>query len=137
MKSKIQVSKRCPPDSTRTRRKRLKRLLSPAKPGGRPREVKLREVLSGIFPSPTAAVPGGDARGPAPGSTCVAAAVRSAGIQDRDEAKRVLRKLVGRFPRLKKLLADGIDNGDIAGWARGSRRLDPGVGHPPRGFGRV
>ena len=43
--------------------------------------------------------------------------VHSAGIQDRDGAKRVLKKLVGRFPRLKKILADGIYNGGIAEWA--------------------
>src|SRR5512142_2893330 len=48
----------------------------------------------------------------------VAAVVHSAGIQDRDGAKLVLGKLVGRFPRLKKILADGIYNGDIAGWAQ-------------------
>jgi putative transposase len=48
----------------------------------------------------------------------VAAVVHSAGIQDRDGAKLVLAKLVGRFPRLRKILADGIDNGDIAEWAK-------------------
>src|SRR3954454_21403762 len=42
-------SKRYPSDLTRTQWKRLKRLLPPAKPGGRPREVDLREVLNGIF----------------------------------------------------------------------------------------
>jgi putative transposase len=48
----------------------------------------------------------------------VAAVVHSAGIQDRDGAKLVLKKMVGRFPRLKKILADGIYNGDIADWAK-------------------
>ncbi|MBV8457552.1 MAG: IS5 family transposase [Acetobacteraceae bacterium] len=48
----------------------------------------------------------------------VAAVVHSAGIQDRDGAKLVLRKMVGRFPRLKKILADGIYNGGIADWAK-------------------
>ena len=48
----------------------------------------------------------------------VAAVVHSAGIQDRDGAKPVLKKLVGRFPRLKKILADGIYNGGIAEWAQ-------------------
>jgi putative transposase len=48
----------------------------------------------------------------------LAAVVHSAGIQDRDGAKPVLEKLVGRFPRLKKILADGIYNGDIADWAK-------------------
>ena len=41
--------KRYPSDPTRTQGKRLKRLLPPAKPGGRPREVKLREVLNGLL----------------------------------------------------------------------------------------
>lgn len=48
----------------------------------------------------------------------VAAVVHSAGIQDRDGAKLVLKKMVGRFPRLKKILADGIYNGGIAEWAQ-------------------
>ena len=48
----------------------------------------------------------------------VAAVVHSAGIQDRDGAKLVLKKMVGRFPRLKKILADGIYNGGIAEWAK-------------------
>jgi putative transposase len=47
-----------------------------------------------------------------------AAVVHSAGIQDRDGAKPVLKKLVGRFPRLQKILADGIYNGGIAEWAK-------------------
>ena len=34
----------------------------------------------------------------------VAAVVHSAGIQDRDGAKLVLKKMVGRFPRLKKIM---------------------------------
>src|SRR3954470_22984835 len=42
-------SRRYPSDLTRTRWKRLKRLLPEAKPGGRPRSVDLREVLNGIF----------------------------------------------------------------------------------------
>jgi serine/threonine protein kinase len=48
----------------------------------------------------------------------LAAVVHSAGIQDRDGAKLVLQKLVGRFPRLKKILADAIYNGGIAEWAK-------------------
>ena len=48
----------------------------------------------------------------------VAAVVHSAGIQDRDGAKLVLQKLVGRFPRLKTILADGISNGGMADWAK-------------------
>ena len=40
---------RYPSDLTRTRWKRLQRLLPKAKPGGRPRSVDLRKVLNGIF----------------------------------------------------------------------------------------
>jgi len=187
--------KRYPSDLTRTQWKRLKRLLPPAKPGGRPRSVNLREVLNGIFyitrggcswrmmpkdlppwstcsgyfyqwrddgtwsrvndalrtqvrhregrpKSPSLGIidsqsvktteqggpRGKDAHKKVSGrkrhlvvdtlGMVVAAVVHSAGIQDRDGAKPVLRKLVGRFPRLKKILADGIYNGDIAGWAK-------------------
>ena len=187
--------KRYPSDLTRTQWKRLKRLLPPAKPGGRPREVDLREILNGIF---YIARGGGSWRmmptDLPPWSTCyhyfrqwrddgtwskvndalrtqvrrkdkrpespsmgiidsqsvktteqggprgkdahkkvngrkrhlvvdtlgmvVAAVVHSAGLQDRDGAKPVLKKLVGRSPRLKKILADGIYNGGIAEWAQ-------------------
>ncbi len=48
----------------------------------------------------------------------VAAVVPSAGLQDRGGAKLVLKEMVNRFPRLKKILADGIDNGGIAEWAK-------------------
>jgi putative transposase len=48
----------------------------------------------------------------------VAAVVHAADLQDRDGAKLVLKKLVGRFPRLEKILADGISNGGIAEWAK-------------------
>jgi len=44
--------------------------------------------------------------------------VHSAGIQDRDGARPVLKKMIGRFPRLEKILADGIYNGGIAEWAK-------------------
>jgi putative transposase len=47
----------------------------------------------------------------------LALVVHSAGIQDRDGARLVLAKLKGRFPRLTKILADGIYNGGIAEWA--------------------
>jgi putative transposase len=43
--------------------------------------------------------------------------VHSAGIQDRDGARSVLEKIKGCFPRLTKILADGIYNGGIAEWA--------------------
>src|SRR4051812_36359854 len=48
----------------------------------------------------------------------VAAVVHSAGVQGRGWAKLGLKKMVGRFPRLEKILADGIDNGGIAEWAQ-------------------
>ena len=41
--------KRYPSDLTRTQWERLKPQLPPAKPGGRPRAVDLREILNGIF----------------------------------------------------------------------------------------
>ncbi len=47
----------------------------------------------------------------------LAIVVHSAGIQDRDGARPVLERVKGRFPRLKKILADGISNGGIAEWA--------------------
>jgi putative transposase len=187
--------KRYPSDLTPTQWKRLRRLLPPAKPGGRPRSVKLREVLNGIFyivrggcawrmmpkdlppwstsydyfrkwrhdgtwqrindalrtqvrhrnqrkKSPSLAIidtqsvkttEQGGPHGKDPFKKVngrkrhlvvdtlglvVAAVVHSAGLQDRDGAKRVLSKMVGRFPRLEKILADGIYNGGIAGWAK-------------------
>jgi putative transposase len=186
--------KRYPSDLTRTQWKRLKPLLPAAKPGGRPREVDLREILNGIFyiarggcawrmmpkdlppwstcydyfrkwrnddtfskindalrtqirhrdgrkKSPSLAIidsqsvktteqgglRGKDAFKKVNGrkrhlvvdtlGLVVAAVVHSAGIQDRDGAKQVLKKLGGKFPRLKKILADGIYNGGIAEWA--------------------
>ena len=48
----------------------------------------------------------------------LAVVVHSAGIQDRDGARSVLAKIKGCFPRLTTILADGIYNGGIAGWAK-------------------
>jgi putative transposase len=42
--------------------------------------------------------------------------VHSAGIQDRDGAKLVLMKLMGSFPRLKLIWADGGYAGQLIGW---------------------
>ena len=187
--------KRYPSDLTRTQWERLKPLLPDAKPGGRPREVDLREVLNGIFyicrggcgwrmmpkdlppwstcyddfrkwrnggiwskvndtlrtqvrhkdgrkKSPSMGIidsqsvktteqggPRGiDAHKKVNGrkrhlvvdtlGMVVSAVVHSAGIQDRDGAKLVLKKMVGRFPRLKKILADAIYNGGIGEWTK-------------------
>src|SRR4051794_35898910 len=185
-------------------------MLPPAKPGGRPRSVPLREVLNGIFyiarggcawrmmptdlppwstcydyfrkwrndgtwakindalrtqvrhkdrrqKSPSLAIidsqsvktteqggpRGKDAHKKVSGrkrhlvvdtlGLVVAAVVHSAGIQDRDGAKLVLKKMVGRFPRLKKILADGIYNGGVSGGGQenGGWALPPGI--PPPG----
>jgi putative transposase len=43
--------------------------------------------------------------------------VHSADIQDRDGAKLVLRQLLGRFPRLRLIWADGAYAGELVGWA--------------------
>jgi putative transposase len=47
----------------------------------------------------------------------LAVVVHAADIQDRDGARSVLARIKGCFPRLKKILADGIYNGGIAEWA--------------------
>jgi putative transposase len=44
--------------------------------------------------------------------------VHAANIQDRDGAKLVLAKLVGRFPRLKLIWADGGYAGQLVEWVR-------------------
>jgi len=45
-------------------------------------------------------------------------AVHSAGIQDRDGARKVLAPLANCFTRLRKIWADGIYTGDLAEWIR-------------------
>ena len=47
-------------------------------------------------------------------------AVHAADIQDRDGAKLVLTKLVGRFPRLRVIWADAAYAGRLVSWARAS-----------------
>ena len=47
----------------------------------------------------------------------LAVVVHAANVQDRDGAKRVLRKLMGRFPRLKLIWADGAYGGQLIDWA--------------------
>ncbi len=44
--------------------------------------------------------------------------VHAASLQDRDGAKLVLAKLVGRFPRLQRIWADGSYGGHLVGWAK-------------------
>ena len=41
-----------------------------------------------------------------------------ANVQDRDRAKLVLMRLVGRFPRLEKVWAEGAYAGRLVAWAR-------------------
>lgn len=48
----------------------------------------------------------------------LAVVVHAANIQDRDGARLVLAKLVGRFPRLKLIWADGGYAGQLVEWAR-------------------
>ena len=50
----------------------------------------------------------------------LAVAVHVADIQDRDGAKLVLTKLVGRFPRLRVIWADAAYAGRLVSWARSS-----------------
>lgn len=47
----------------------------------------------------------------------LAVVVHAASIQDRDGAKLVLAKLVGRFPRLKLIWADAAYAGQLVAWA--------------------
>ncbi len=186
---------RYPSDVTSSQWHQLRPLLPPAKPGGRPRSVDLREVTNGILyilrggcswrmmphdlppwstcydyfrkwrndglwrrindtlrhqvrrkarrrRSPSMAIidtqsvktteqggpRGKDAHKRISGrkrhlivdtlGLVLAVVVHSAGIQDRDGARSVLARIKGRFPRLRKILADGIYNGGIAGWAK-------------------
>ena len=44
--------------------------------------------------------------------------VHAASVQDRDGAKLVLNKLVGQFPRLRLIWADGGYAGQLIGWAQ-------------------
>lgn len=47
----------------------------------------------------------------------LAVVVHAADIQDRDGAKLVLGKLLGRFPRLRLIWADGAYAGQLVDWA--------------------
>ncbi len=48
----------------------------------------------------------------------MAVAVHSADIQDRDGARLALMRLVGRFPRLERIWADGAYAGKLVLWAK-------------------
>ena len=48
----------------------------------------------------------------------LAVTVHPADIQDRDGAKLVLQRLLGRFPRLEHIWADGAYAGKLVGWAQ-------------------
>ena len=48
----------------------------------------------------------------------MAVVVHRADIQDRDGAKLVLAKLIGRFPRLELIWADGGYRGQLVDWTR-------------------
>jgi len=48
----------------------------------------------------------------------VAVVVHAANLQDRDGAKLVLQKLVGRCPRLKLIWADGGYGGQLVDWVQ-------------------
>ena len=47
----------------------------------------------------------------------LAVAVHPANIQDRDSAKLLLEGMVGQYPRLKVIWADGAYGGKLAQWA--------------------
>jgi putative transposase len=46
----------------------------------------------------------------------LAVVVHGADLQDRDGAKLVLERLLGRFPRLKLIWADGAYGGELVEW---------------------
>ena len=48
----------------------------------------------------------------------LAVAVHPADIQDRDGARLVLERLVGRYDRLQVIWADGAYSGKLVGWAK-------------------
>ncbi len=50
----------------------------------------------------------------------LAVVVHAASVQDRDGAKLVLARLIGRFPRLAKIWADGGYAGELIAWVKGA-----------------
>ncbi len=59
--------------------------------------------------------------------------VHAANIQDRDGAKLVLAGTRTRFPRLRKVWADGIYRGALVGWAKREAGVDLEIVAPPKG----
>ena len=62
----------------------------------------------------------------------LAAVVHPADIQDRDGARLVLERLVGRYDRLQVIWADGAYGGKLVEWAKLVGGWRPGIGAPSR-----
>ena len=60
----------------------------------------------------------------------LAVAVHPANIHDQDGAKLVLERLLGQYPRLKVIWADGAYGGKLVQWDQGSGWLESGAGAP-------
>ena len=66
----------------------------------------------------------------------LAVAVHPANIQDRDGAKLVLERMLGQYPRLRVIWADGAYGGKLVQWTQagavdqGSGWLESGTGAP-------
>jgi putative transposase len=59
--------------------------------------------------------------------------VHAADIQDRDGAKLVLAGTRCRFPRLRRVWADGIYRGALVPWAKREAGVDLEIVAPPKG----
>ena len=59
--------------------------------------------------------------------------VHAANIQDRDGAKLVLAGTRRRFPRLRRVWADGIYRGKLVGWARREAGVELEIVAPAKG----
>ncbi len=59
--------------------------------------------------------------------------VHPADIQDRDGAKLVLAGTRARFPRLRRVWADGIYRGDLVGWAKQHAGVEVEIVVPAKG----
>ena len=60
----------------------------------------------------------------------LAVAVHPANIQDRDGAKLVLEGMVGQYPRLKVIWADGAYGGKLVQWAKPESTEGRPLGQP-------